>query len=644
MDRDPAGSPTPVCLDPGCGSLLDVVNDAIFVHDPASGAVLDVNRAAEEMFEASRGEICDAGIEALSQGAPPYSLREAIAYFRAAAAGAPQRFEWQARTFTGRLFWVDVNLKAVRVGGTDRLVAVVRDVTARRQAEDALRESDQRFRMLAAAMPQIVCVLRPDGEAEYVSPAWVEYSGMGLGATRGAGWLRVLHPDDLQAARDCRLRALKRQRPQDVELRYRAVDGTFRWFLSRLAPIVEGGRVVRLVGAAMDIEESKRAAQALGDANERLREADRRKTEFLAMLSHELRNPLAPIRNALYILEHAAPAGDAARRAKEVASRQIGHVTRLVDDLLDVTRIARGKIELRCADLDLAGVARRTADDYRALMSDRGLALDVDVPAAPVVVHGDATRLAQVLGNLLSNAAKFTPPGGRVSLSLQVEDGRAVIHVRDTGSGIAPEVLPTLFEPFTQARQTIARSEGGLGLGLSLVKGLVALHGGDVAAASEGGERGTDLVVRLPLAPRTERAPPAREAARVAPAPEPAPAPSRRVLVIDDNHDAADSVAELVKLLGHAAIVAYDAFAGLAKAAECAPDVVLCDIGLPGMDGYEFARRLRASPDHRAVRLVAVSGYAQPEDVARALEAGFDAHVAKPPDPLRIEQLVGAGA
>ncbi len=408
----------------------------------------------------------------------------------------------------------------------------------------------------------------------------------------------------------------------------------------------EQGRLVRGFVTIRDITEQARANAerdraevALRDANERLREADRRKDEFLGMLSHELRNPLAPIRNSLYILDHSEPGGQQARRAKEIASRQIAYMTRLVDDLLDVTRIARGKIELRRAPLDLAALARRTTEDHRALMHGRSLALAVEVPDEPLVVCGDETRLAQVLGNLLHNAAKFTPAGGRVALAVGVEDGRAVVHVRDTGAGIAADVLATIFEPFTQAEQTLARSEGGLGLGLALVRGLVALHGGEVAAVSPGPGHGTDFVVTLPLAaPRGDAA--AEDRVPTAEAPD----RSRRVLVIDDNRDAADSLAQLVAMLGHTTDVAYDAIDGLAKATEHVPDVVLCDIGLPGMDGYEFARQFRARSRRRDIRLVAVSGYAQPDDVARAAEAGFDAHVAKPPDPERLEQVLGPSA
>jgi PAS domain S-box-containing protein len=402
------------------------------------------------------------------------------------------------------------------------------------------------------------------------------------------------------------------------------------WSFTLSASAGEGH--VNLFG--LDITDRKRSETELRDVNERLQEADRRKDEFLGMLSHELRNPLAPIRNSLYILDRAEPTGQQARRAREVANRQLAHVTRLVDDLLDVTRIARGKIELRRAALDLAALARRTAEDYRAILQDRGLDLALELPDDPLLVEGDETRLAQVLGNLLSNAAKFTPSGGRVTLAVRADGERAAVHVRDTGPGIDPEVLPSIFEPFTQAQQTLARSEGGLGLGLALVKGLVELHGGEVRVERGPGGRGSDFVVVLPrAAPRAALAPGSTLA------PGASTVPRRRVLVVDDNRDAADTLAQLIELLGHEVDVAYDGPGALELARARRPDVVLCDLGLPGMDGYQVARQLRAA-GATSVRLVALSGYAQPEDVALALSAGFDGHVVKPPDPERLAGLL----
>jgi signal transduction histidine kinase len=368
-------------------------------------------------------------------------------------------------------------------------------------------------------------------------------------------------------------------------------------------------------------------------AEEALREADRRKDEFLSLLSHELRNPLAPIRNSIYVLEHADPAGEQARRARAVIERQTEHLTKLVDDLLDVTRIAKGKIALRRARLDLASVARRTGEDLRSIVVARGLELVLEVPSAPVLVYGDETRLGQVLGNLLQNAAKFTPAGGRILLSACADGGVAELRVRDTGVGIAPGMLERVFEPFVQGESSLARTDGGLGLGLALVKGIVQLHGGTVRAESAGRGQGTEVIVRFPLAPPA----PAREATADGPVPA---SRGRLVLVVDDNVDAADSLAELVELLGHSTMVAYDGPSAIAKAAANPPDIVLCDLGLPGMSGYEVARALRAGR-RNDVRLVAVSGYAQPEDVKRAAEAGFDRHVAKPADPAVIERILG---
>lgn len=356
-----------------------------------------------------------------------------------------------------------------------------------------------------------------------------------------------------------------------------------------------------------------------------LETADRRKDAFLAMLGHELRNPLAPIRNSLAILEHIAPGDETARRAQSVIDRQVTHLTRLVDDLLDVTRIARGKIQLQCERLDFCHLVRRTLDDHRETLSQRELTLETVLPRDALWISGDRTRMAQVIGNLLSNAAKFTPPGGvvRVSVEPDLALGQAVLRVRDSGVGISPDMLPQVFEPFTQADNSLERSGGGLGLGLPTVKGLVELHAGSVRAESEGLGFGTELIVRLPLASAegpTEASTPASES----------DGGRRLVLIIEDNVDAAESLRLLLGLIGHRVEVAHSGPEGVEKALERAPDVILCDIGLPGMDGYAVARMLRQDPRLRSKTLVALSGYAAPEEVARARASGFDAHFAKP--------------
>jgi PAS domain S-box-containing protein len=387
--------------------------------------------------------------------------------------------------------------------------------------------------------------------------------------------------------------------------------------------------------AAMRQESLRKAAeQALRASEQSLREVDQRKDEFMAVLSHELRNPLAPIRNSLYVLDRAAPGGAQAERAKAVIGRQVEQLSRLVDDLLDVTRIARSKIQLHRETVDLNRLAERALDDHRSVFEDNEVEVALELAGAPPLVHGDAARLTQVVGNLLQNAAKFTPRGGRVGLTIAADpsDSKAIIRVTDTGVGMAPETLARMFEPFMQADKTLDRSKGGLGLGLALVKGLVELHGGEISARSAGLGRGAEFVVRLPLAPtppRRSEAPPARERQS-----------RRRVLIIEDSVDAADSLCAALTLGQHEVAVAYDGTEGLAKAREFRPEVVLCDIGLPGMDGFAVARAFKADEALKHVFLVALSGYALPEDVQRASEAGFARHLAKPPNLEALRLLL----
>jgi signal transduction histidine kinase len=418
-------------------------------------------------------------------------------------------------------------------------------------------------------------------------------------------------------------------------------------------PVVEGGTVRAILAVYRDATEFSAAdaamlsaladQAALAAANVRhvrrleealaaLREADRRKDEFLAMLSHELRNPLAPIRTAIYLLTHVDPHSPSAARARNVVERQIEHLTRLVDDLLDVTRVARGKITLRREPVNVVEVARRAAEDHQALMAAHDLAFEVALPEREIWVDGDETRLVQVFGNLLQNAAKYTPAGGKVGFRVSDTGSLVEISVRDTGPGIPPDLLGRLFEPFVQGERSLARTGGGLGLGLALVKGVVELHHGTVRATNTSAGHGAEFLVTLPQSPVA--------AMKGVKATAPRDHHIRhRVLVIDDNRDAAESLAEVVALFGHDVQLAFDGPSAIATAHSTGPDIVLCDIGLPGRDGYEVAKAIRATHTN-GVRLIAVSGYAQPDDVKKALEAGFDAHIAKPPDPEVLERLL----
>jgi signal transduction histidine kinase len=368
---------------------------------------------------------------------------------------------------------------------------------------------------------------------------------------------------------------------------------------------------------------------ALMQAEETLRTADRRKDEFLAMLAHELRNPLAPIRNANELLARTVPQDARARISVDIIKRQLTHLTRLVDDLLDVSRVTQGRIQLQVEALELAAIVAQALESVEPQLRERRHNVTRTTAAEPLYVNGDSARLVQCVANLLTNATKYTDPGGELQVGLRKEDSCAVISVADNGIGIPPDLLPKVFELFVQSERSLDRSEGGLGIGLSVVQRLVAMHGGEVAAASPGAGRGSTFEIRLPLVE------PPRQLTRSA---VPSRIEPKRLLVVDDNEDAATSLAELLRLDGHEALAVYSARAALAAVADFKPDVMLLDIGLPEMDGYEVARRVRAAGSR--VRLVALTGYGQTEDMQRTFAAGFDAHFVKPLDLLALEQLV----
>ncbi|HEX6861341.1 MAG TPA: ATP-binding protein, partial [Thermoanaerobaculia bacterium] len=383
------------------------------------------------------------------------------------------------------------------------------------------------------------------------------------------------------------------------------------------------------------LHEARRQAELRADA---LREADRRKDEFLAMLSHELRNPLAAIHNAVQILAlHGHDPGQTGR-TRELIDRLLHQLVRLVDDLLDLSRVTRGKIRLRRAPVNLAQVVSTAVETSRPLIEARGHQLTVALPEPPLQVDADATRLAQVLSNLLNNAAKYTRTAGRIDLVAELADGEVCLRVRDTGIGIAPEMLPRVFDLFVQAESSTDRTQGGLGVGLTLARQLIEMHDGTIEARSEGLGRGTEMVVHLPALPH--------QAAETAPAESASQrrgselAEPLRVLIVDDNEDSAESLALLMRLTGHEVRTAYEGLSALAEARTFMPEVVLLDIGLPRMDGFQVARRLRQQPGGDRLMLLALTGYGQEEDRRRSREAGFDHHLVKPIDLERLQELL----
>ena len=368
--------------------------------------------------------------------------------------------------------------------------------------------------------------------------------------------------------------------------------------------------------------------------NQSLRDADRRKDEFLATLAHELRNPLAPIRNSLQILKMPRVDPATVERSREMMERQVHHLVRLVDD---VSRVMRGKIDLRRERVELATVVARAVETVQPLIDAQRHDLSVRLPAESLSLDADPVPLTQVVGNLLTNAAKYTEPNGRIRLSAARVGDEAVLRVRDDGIGIAPDVLPRVFELFVQVDHSATRSQGGLGIGLTLVKNLVEMHGGTVAARSEGLGMGSEFVVRLPLAARAVPAGGAPDPGDVA---GPTGHASHRLLVVDDNRDAADSLAVFLRFQGHEVRVAHGGQAALEEAKAFKPDLIFLDIGMPGMDGYEVARRVRQQPGLESVVLAALTGWGQQEDRRRTAEAGFNHHLVKPPEPKAVEVVL----
>ncbi len=584
---------------------------------PVDFRFLELNPAFERLTGLGRDVIGKTHNEILPDDDPKWVQ----IYGKVAMTGEPVRFENYSPPLKRHY-----EVAAFRTA-PGHFATLFQDITDRKRVEQALRDSERLYRAIGETIDYGVWVCAPDGRNIYASDAFLKLVGFTQERCSDFGWGDVLHPDDAEPTLAAWKECIRTEGTWDIEHRYLGVDGQWHPILARGVPVRnEQGKITCWAGINLDISRLKQTEEAL-------READRRKNDFLAVLSHELRNPLAPISNSLHILDRVPPGSPQAQRAKQVIERQVGHLTRLVDDLLDVTRITRGKVRLKKESLELGDLLRRTCEDHRWQFAECGVDLEVSLASRPMWVDADATRVAQAIGNLLHNATKFTPKGGRVRLSLEQDDEgkQAVIRVRDTGFGMPPEVVRGLFQPFAQAHQTLERSQGGLGLGLSLVRGLVELHGGSVEAHSEGLGKGAEFTVRLPL----------RAGSAVGPAlgAERPGATPRRVLIIEDNLDAAESLRDALALGGHEIQVAHAAEPGLALARTFMPEVILCDIGLPGMDGYAIAQAVRSDPVLRSTFMVALTGYTLPEDVARATQAGFDEHLAKPPNLARVEQI-----
>lgn len=511
-----------------------------------------------------------------------------------------------------------------------------RSLTSRQAAAAAIQAQREWFRTTLASIGDGVIVTDLQRNILFLNTVAAELTGWSDEQARGQRLeqvFRVVGEDGGQPPENPATRALREEKAiarsnQSVLISRNGSE----------TPIDESGAPIRtregiIAGVVLvfrDVTERRRTEKTL-------LEADRLKDEYLAMLAHELRNPLAPIRNSLQIMKQAPGKSDLVVPAREMAERQVQHMARLLDDLLDVSRLSRGHIELRCQTIDLVSLAQRTLEIVRPLIEEPRHEIIASYSDKPVLVHGDPTRIEQILTNLLNNAAKYTEPGGQIWLAVDQEGTEAVVRVRDTGNGIAPEMLSRIFDLFVQSRRKEDRSPGGVGIGLTLVRKLVNLHGGSVEAFSQGLEKGSEFVVRLPaLKAAMEK----QQVQRAAPSSPEHRASGRRILVVDDNVDAAESLALLLRLQGQEVRVAFDGPGALTTARDFSPQAVFLDLGMPGMDGYEVARRMRQELGNPAPVLVALTGWGQDEDRRRSRAAGFDHHVVKPVEPETLSTIL----
>ncbi|MGH8177822.1 MAG: PAS domain S-box protein [Steroidobacter sp.] len=547
------------------------------------------------------------------------------------AAGRVRNLVCRFRTRRGEERIGLLSAEKILIGEELHALTVIQDITEREQAQAASRESEQRLRLaLQAASAGVWEVNVATGKTFWSDEFQSLYGYTSSTARSYATWIASIHPEDRQSVDADFQRRLTSGR-SEFRQEFRIIHPTrgVRWILD-LSRIMRdaNGEAVSFSGINLDITRLKHI-------EEELREADQRKNEFLATLAHELRNPLAPIRNGLEILRLTQSGGDIAERARSMMDRQLQQMVRLIDDLLDLSRISRGKIELRRAPIDLMTALQSALETSEPLIESAGHELSVDVPAGPLMVDGDLARLSQVFANLLNNAAKYTNPGGHIWLTVRRTDEQVSVTIRDNGIGIPTHMLPKIFEMFAQVDHSLEKAQGGLGIGLSIARKLVEMHGGVIEAHSDGHGAGSEFVVRLPahLATQSETTTPVPKDHSLRP-------DALRVLIADDNADAAASLAMMLKMKGHEVRTAWDGLEAVQVAEAFQPDVALLDIGMPELNGYDACRRLRARSESAGMLIIALTGWGQEEDKRRSEEAGFDHHLVKPADVRILDKLL----
>ena len=609
---------------------------AIFMLDP-KGNITSWNPGAERIKGYSAEEVIG---QHFSCFYPPEKVEAGYPDQELEVAAAKGRFEdegWRLRK-DGSRFWANVIITALRDerGKLKGFSKITRDRTEDLRKESQIRDSEVRFRRLFETAKDGILILdSSDGKITEANPYITELLGYSTDELIGKELWQIGLFQDIEASQAAfqRLQDEGYIRYHDLPLETKSGRKAEVEFISNVYNVDHHAVIqcnIRDITERRQLERAEAQAEALADLH-------RRKDEFLAMLSHELRNPLAAITNAVQILDLQKDEHPLQEKAKTIIRRQAANLVVLVNDLLEVSRILGGRIQLHQEDLDARGIVQQAIETTRPLIDQTEHELTVSLPTEPTWLHADALRLEEVIVNLLNNAVKYTPKGGHIWLSLQQEGDRIVLRIRDTGVGIVPDSLPHMFELFTQAPRSLDRSQGGLGVGLAVVRKLVEMHGGTVEAQSAGPGKGSEFIVRLPVLSS-----PTGKSQILSKEGDERSGSGWRVLVVDDNVDSADSIAMLLQVSGHEVRVAYSGQDALDMAAKYQPDIVLLDIGLPVMDGYEVARRLRKYPDLKTVKLIAVTGYGQESDRLQSQEAGFDYHLVKPVDAQKLEEVMVA--
>jgi len=546
--------------------------------------------------------------------------------------------QFRVRFPNGAVRWVEVRGAVVtdEQGRPTMLYGLIADIEEHKAGEDAVRASEERFRSLIDHAPVLIWGNDANG-SPFVNRACVTFTGRSADELQRTGWRAVLHSDDAEDYLAQYEHAFQQKALFEAQVRIRRADGEYRWFKSAAVPRYAGEVFMGYAGSSVDITEIRQYMSELARAEHTLREADRRKDQFLAVLSHELRNPLNPIRNAVAVLGAGASGERDVQWARGVIERQVGQLTRLLDDLMDVSRITQNKLELRMQPLDIKDVVAAAVETSKPLIDSRQHRLDVDVPSKPVYVQADPARLAQVFANILNNAGKYTDKGGQIRLRAFERAGQVIVSVKDNGMGISPQFLPRVFDMFTQGDHNPSRTRDGLGIGLGLAHGLVSMHGGRLEAHSEGTGKGSEFIVTLPAAAHAV-ASAAANAQR--PVTHHAEHAGLRILVADDVRDSAEGLSVLLRIGGNDVRIATDGAEALNLAAEFQPEVAVLDIGMPKLSGYEVARQIREQPWGEKTVLIALTGWGQQDDIRRALDVGFNYHMVKPVNIPQLQELL----